>query len=345
MFGRRIQLRMFAVLGLAVVAVLLVGCGPLTFVVGVKPGDQRMTSTVVRDADSWTSDRVAVIDVSGLLTNGRASRLLGEGDNPVSTFQESLDAAAKDRRVKAVILRINSPGGTVTASGLMYSAVQNFRSETGKPVVMLMMDVAASGGYYLSCAGDHVIAHPTTVTASIGVILQTISFKPALSRIGIETLSYTSGPNKAAGSPLENVSESHREVLQSMVDDFYKRFVTTVREARPNIDDATFARVTDGRAMSGDAAFEAGLVDELGDMELAFATAKKLANVDDAKLTLYHRPLSYVGSAYAASPVGATPAPGQVVIGQINVPDLNALAGGSRGGYYYLWQPQLNGSN
>src|SRR5205085_488714 len=108
-------------------------------------------------------DKVALIDVEGMILNARGSSLFGGGDNPVSLFRERLDEAAHDRRVKAVVLRINSPGGAVTASDIMYQDLLRFRKETGKPVVACMMDVAASGAYYLAVGCDRVYAHPTTV--------------------------------------------------------------------------------------------------------------------------------------------------------------------------------------
>src|SRR5205085_7998372 len=112
-----------------------------------------------------------IIDVEGMILNCRSSSLMGSGENPVSLFRERLDAAAADRRVKAVVLRLNSPGGAVTASDIMYQDLCRFRRETGKPVVACMMDVAASVAYYLAMGCDGVYAHPTTVTCSIGVIM------------------------------------------------------------------------------------------------------------------------------------------------------------------------------
>jgi len=329
-----------SVLGLSLL-LLLTGCGPLTFAVGVTPGDMAMTSTVVREAERSSSNRVAIIDVSGMIMNARTPGLLSPGENPVSTFREMLDEAARDSSVKAVVLRLNTPGGAVTASDAMYRDVMDFKARTGKPVVVMMMDVAASGGYYLACAGDVIIAYPTTVTASIGVIMQTISLQPALNSIGIQTEAFTSGPNKEAGSPLAAMTDSHREVLQGLVDEFYARFKGIVREARPEISDADFEEVTDGRVVSGDRALEVGLVDELGDLDDAFARAKALAGITDARLIVYHRPLSHVASPYAATPTAnAAPGSTQVNLLQLN---LDGSLGGmtTPSGFYYLWQPNL----
>lgn len=319
---------------------LLGGCGNLTFTVGVSSGARDLETTVVERDTSSGGARVAVIDVSGLITNGPKPALLRQGENPVALLHEKLNEAERDGGVKAVILRINSPGGTVTATDIMYRQVRRFRQRTGKPVVVQMMDVAASGGYYLSCAGDHVIAFPSTITGSIGVIVQTITFKEAMERVGIHADAITSGPNKAAGSPLGELKAEHRAVFQRLVDDFYGRFTSVVKDARPGIPAERFAEVTDGRIMSGGDALAAGLVDEVGDLHDAWAKAKELAGVSHADLVLYHRPLNYVASPYAAAP-GMRQATSQTQINflQINVEE---LPGGADAGFYYLWRPALD---
>lgn len=333
--------RLICFLMLACSVLLAVGCGPTTFVVGVAPGDQTLTETVIDRPAKRTSDRVAVIDVSGMILNAKTPGFLRDGDNPVSTFREALDKAAADDSVKAVVLRLNTPGGAVTASDAMYRDVKTFKAETGKPVVVMMMDVAASGGYYLACAGDHIIAYPSTVTASIGVIIQTVSLQPALSSIGIRTEAITSGPNKDAGSPLSAMTEGHRAVLQQMVDEFYASFTQIVREARPKVSDSDFKQVTDGRIVSGERAYEVGLVDQLGDLDDAFAKAKSLAGIEHAALVRYHRPLEYVGSPYASAggAGGGAASPGST---QVNLLQLNldgSLGTLTSPGFYYVWLP------
>jgi len=323
---------------LLTVLFLLAGCGPTTFVVGLSPGDQRMVSTVVEPAQSRTRDRVAVIDVSGMIVNARIPGLLREGENPLSVFHEQLSHAAQDADVKAIVLRLNTPGGAVTASDMMYRDVLAFKRETGKPVVVVMMDVAASGGYYLACAGDHLIAYPSTVTASIGVIFQTVSLQPALSSIGIQAEAITSGPNKDAGSPLSELTDGHRAVYQQMVDTFYADFTGLVREARPGISESDFKEVTDGRVVTGRRALEVGLVDALGDLDDGFAKAKALAGIKDAALIRYHRPLEYVGSPYASSK-GREPSTHST---QVNLLQLNmdgSFGESASGCFYYVWLP------
>jgi protease-4 len=324
---------------LAVAVLQLSACGPMTFVVGVNPGDQRLTSTVVQSDDRLFSARVAIVDVSGLIVNSNRNGLLRQGENPVALLRETLDAAAADAQVKAVILRINSPGGAVTASDAMYREVIRFRERSGKPVVALLMDVAASGGYYLACGADRIVAYPTSVTGSIGVIMQTLSVKPGLTRIGVLADAITSGPNKDAGSPLSTLTPEQRAVLQQLVDDFYARFVAVVRQRRPGIEAANLALVTDGRVFSGEQAAALGLVDRTGDLEDAFAEAKQRAGLGSADLMLFHRPLRHVGSPYAATPTSGVAEGTQINLAQIN---LDASGGGlvdAPVGFYYLWAP------
>ena len=331
--------------------VLIAGCGPMTFVIGTGPGEQKLTATVVERGERWRADRVAIVDVSGLIVNANRPQLLRSGENPVSLLHEKLETARRDRRVKAIILRLNTPGGTVTASDAMYRQVRRFRQRSGKPVVAMMMDVAASGGYYLACAADESVAYPTTITGSIGVIMQTFSLKQAMTKIGITSDAITSGPNKAAASPFSTMTPEKRAILQGLVDDFYQKFVQVVRTARPNIVPEKLAQVTDGRIFSGDQAVAAGLVDRVGDLQLAFARAKKLAGIDSADLVIYHRPLDYVGSPYAYAPApgsapgsapGTAPGPGMPGLGgtQINLAqiNLNYALTGAPVGFFYLWQ-------
>jgi protease IV len=314
----------------------LAGCGPTTFIVGITPGDQKMTETVVQADKPATSNRVAIVDIAGMIFNGHAPGLLSEGENPLGALTERLDKARDDARVKAVILRVNSPGGTVTASDAMYREIMRFKETTHKPVVALMMDVAASGGYYVSCAADKIVAYPTTVTGSIGVIMQTVSVKEGLDRIGIRAQAITSGPNKEGGSPFSTLSDDQRRVFQAMVDDFYHRFTGVVKAARPNIPPDQWATVTDGRVVSGEKAVTLGLVDVNGDLRDAFAMAKQLAGIPAANLVLYHRPLTYVGSPYAVSPVGGAQAGTQINIAQFNLAQMPEWASA---GFYYLWSP------
>jgi protease-4 len=322
------------ILLLMIVAVVS-GCTRLRFVVDLTTAEDALTESVVlQDDRSRLNDKIAMIDVTGLIVDARRGGVLAQGDNPVADLFEGLRKAGDDARVKAVVLRINSPGGTVTASDVMYREVVRFREQTGKPVVVLMGDVAASGGFYLACAADHVVAHPTSITGSIGVIIQTFNVSEGMRRIGIRAEAITSGENKAAGSPFEPMQPGHRAILQGLVDEFYEGFVSIVTDRRPALAGDTLMQVTDGRVVTGKRAMDVGLIDQLGDIHYAYEAAKKLAGIERARLVKYHRPLNHVASPYAAASVPTTAT-------QVNLFQLNLDTGGllDQPGVYYLWDP------
>jgi protease-4 len=318
-----------------IVLALLTGCSGLRFVVEAVPSEDRLTETTVIEGDRST--KIALIDLTGLIIDARKPGLISDDENPVARFAESLRRASSDGSVRAVIVRINSPGGTVTASDVAYRELMHFREETRKPVVILMADVAASGGYYVACAGDELIAHPTTITGSIGVIMQTFNFAEGMNRIGIHADAITSGESKDVGNPFEPMPDEHRALLQGIVNEFYDNFATIVAASRAQIDADDFALVTDGRVVTGRHAAELGLVDSIGDLYDAFDAAQLRAGITDARLVKYHRPLEYVGSPYASSP-----GPAAAGEREINLLQLNLDVGlGEQVGFYYLWDPAV----
>jgi len=315
---------------------LCMGCSGVRLVIDAVPASDQLMETVVMDDKGGSGlgeSKVALISLTGLIADAERFGVLAPGENPVSRFVESLHKAEDDKSVKAIIVRINSPGGTVTASDVLFRSIEEFRERTHKPVIVCMADVAASGGYYVACAGDEIIAHPTTITGSIGVIIQTVNFSEGMRRIGIKADAITSGPNKSMGSPFEPMPPEHRALLQGLVDEFYANFKAIVTERRPNLSPNDLQWVTDGRVVSGKRAVEVGLVDRLGDLHEAFEVAKQRAELKSAKLVKYHRQMEYVGSAYSNTSV---PAAGS----QINLMQLN-IAGhlGNETGFYYLWDP------
>lgn len=323
---------------LLLLALTLAGCTRLRFVVDAVPVDDGLTETVVMEDVPRTflgggRAKVALIDMTGLIANAKRNALLSDGENPVARFAEALQMAEGDGDVKAVIIRLNSPGGTVTASHIMHAEVERFREKTGKPVVMLMADVAASGAFLLACAGDEIIAHPTTVTGSIGVIMQTFNFSEGMRMIGIRADAITSGPNKSMGSPFEPMPQEHRALLQSMVDEFYAGFRSIVVQARQEVSESDLDWVTDGRVITGARAAEIGLIDQTGDLHDAFARAKDLAQITAARLVKYHPALDYVGSPYATASPSA-----EINLLQLNLQDEPLLG---QTAFYYLWDPTV----
>jgi protease-4 len=289
-----------------------------------------LDETVIHDADHWLCrDKIAIIDVDGLILNARTGGLLGDGDNPMSAFREKLEMAADDKHVKAVVLRINSPGGAVTASDIMYQDLLTFRHATGKPVIACMMDVAASGGFYLAMACDEIFAHSTTVTGSIGVIMNLYDASGLFTKLGLASNPIKSGPNKDLGNPFRPMSDEERAILQGMIDQFYGQFVKVVAAGRRLPEDRVRA-LADGRVYTGAEAKQLGLVDHVGYLEDAIASAMCMAHLKDANIVAYDRGDGYRGSIYAGLPK----IPSEINV-KLDVPGLNK--GGAM--FMYLWEP------
>ncbi len=275
-------------------------------------------------------NKIAVIDVDGVIMNAHGSSLLGSGDNPMALFREKLNAAADDNRVKAVVLRINSPGGAVTASDIMYQDLVHFRQTTHKPVVACMMDVAASGGYYLAMGADYIYAHPTTVTGSIGVIMSLYNASGLFAKLGVATNPIKSGPNKDLGNPGREMTPQERAILQAMVNSFYEQFVQVVAANR-HLPVERVKVLADGRVYTGLEAKKLGLVDEIGYLEDAVALAKRMACICDARVIAYDRCQGYRGCIYAGMPK----IPSQISV-KLDVPGLASRTGAT---FMYLWEP------
>lgn len=328
---------------LAFAIVLLGGCLPRRVTLDLAPGPVQLDeSTVIADDGARSGPKVALIAVSGFLIDAQLPGLVGTMPSPVDELVARLGRAAEDRDVRAVVLRVNSPGGTVTGSDIMAREVRRFADRTGKPVVASMGEIATSGGYYLSIAADRVVAEPTTVTASIGVIIQTFNVSGGMEMLGIRARALTSGANKDLANPFQREREGQFAVLQTMVDDFYAGFRSHVLTRRAGFDAAAQGEYLDGRVITGAEAARVGLVDELGGVREAYGAAKKLAGLERARLVAYHSEFDRVRTPYGAPAAHAAPhgrpgASGDINLVQIHAPGLFDTPPG--GGFFYLWTP------
>lgn len=283
------------------------------------PLDQTLHEQIVLRDPGWIAERIALIEVSGVLMNAHTPGLFSEGEHPVSLLAENLTIAANDSRVKGVVLRINSPGGTVTASDTIYHEIREFKRKTGKPVIAYFQDVAASGAYYLACAADEIIAQRTTVTGSIGVIMQMMDVTGTLTKIGVTADAIKSGPNKDAGSPFRRMKAEEREIFQGMVNDFYQQFVNVVTEGRPKLSREEIIKLSDGRVYVANQALENGLIDRIGTLEDAISAAKGRAGIQAALTVRYIRPLDWEPNIYAHSPGKIAHSAGCPTINLLNI--------------------------
>ena len=321
------------------------GCKPYRLVIDVTDTNEGLTeTTVMKDAGASTfaDNKIAMIDITGVIADHRTGSLLSQGYNPLSEFLERLQRAEKDNAVKAVILHINSPGGSVAASETIYRELLRFRKKTGKPIIVSMGEVAASGGYYVALASDEIIAQPSTITGSVGVLIQLVNISKGLNKLGIEAKAVVSGPNKIMGSPLEKESPEHRKLFQEIVNEFYDSFRSKVMKRRPGLKPELADMATDGRVFTGEQAVKIGLVDKTGFLRDAFADAKKAAGLSKARLVKYHRPSRRTGTAYAADTHFNAGNTGGMEVNLLQIRFEEAFSNGSTAGFYYLWSPGLS---
>jgi protease-4 len=315
---------------------LLAGCGPTSFLITPVPAAADLQEHVVERESPLAYYKLALIDVEGVLTEGRSRSLLGaEREDPLSVFQEKLDRAARDPRVRGVLLRINSPGGSVTASDVMYSEVLRFRERTGKPVTAYLLNVGASGGYYLACAASSIHAHPTSITGSIGVIMIAPQVTGTMHKLGIETNVIKSGPMKDAGSPFREMRPEERAWFQSLIDRMYERFLEVVGRSRRQIDPAELRELADGRVYIASDAAARGLLDGVGSLRDAIAAARAAAGLADKKILVveYARPPARRANIYSRYPADSG---AQVNLINIELPE--TLRSGTPQ-FMYLWAP------
>jgi protease-4 len=214
---------------------------------------------------SLSSNQVLEIELEGIIYDSKV-------------FTQQLKEWGTKSGIKAVVLRINSPGGGVAASQEMYEAVKKFRADTHKVVVVSMSSVAASGGYYVACAADKIFANPGTITGSIGVIAEWYNYGDLLRWAKMESIVIKSGELKDAGSPTRPLTSAERVYFQSLIDGMYNQFVSAVSAGR-KIDRPVITKLADGRVYTGQEAKENGLVDELGTYQDAVAAAAKMAGI------------------------------------------------------------------
>ena len=264
----------------------------------------------------------------------------------IARVREVLDRARVDPDVKALLLRIDSPGGTVTASEQVYTEILRFKEERGVPVVAQLLGTAASGGYYIAMAADEVQAHPTTVTGSIGVIFSSVNVVGLMDKLGIEDQTVKGGLYKDAGSPLRRLTKEERSQLQSIVDDLHGRFREVVAKGRPDLTEDEVVGLANGRIFSASQALEKGLVDRLGTLEDAAKLLESRIGAAESRVVAYHRPIEIRRNLYTKAPGGLSAeatANGIAASGSFGqaASQLGVLRILSRPGFHYLWWPGL----
>jgi protease-4 len=266
-----------ALLGCISIQLPFVGGGPLE-------------ETVV---DGESGPKILMVDVSGALTTRPESGRFGLGgrESPTARMREEIELALEDDEIAALLLRIDSPGGTVIASEMLYREVRRFKEETKRPVIAQMLGAGTSGAYYVAMAADQVRAYPSTVTGSIGVIIAGLNFSGLMERFGVANQTITTGPYKDTGSPLRPMRPEERAQLEGVARDLFDSFLGVIEAGRPKLTRARIEELADGRVYSADQALELGLIDGLGGLPEAVDAAKEAAGIQgDARVIVYHRP-------------------------------------------------------
>jgi protease-4 len=323
--------RRLAVARIATLALLVGGCSVLS--IDLTPRIRPLTEETV---EGRGAAKILLMDVSGMLSDDGPTPILNIGTPPARVpmlvrIREELKKAEADRQVRALIVRINSPGGTVTASDIIFREIEAFKQRTRLPVVAIMMDVGASGGYYVALAADTILAHPTTVTGSIGTILISVNAEGLMQKLGVATTAIKSAEHKDMGSPFRPLTPEERGIFQAIINDLQRQFVAKVVAGRKLSPEAA-ARLADGRVYTADQALAHGLVDTIGYMSDALAAARRAAGVDEARVIVYHRPRQYRATYYARSEDTAVADAASALSGLAST-----AAAGPR--FLYLWWP------
>ena len=271
----------------------------------------------------WSSGygevKVVRMKLSGLIMRGEEEKLFGMSADPVETLLRQIRCAEKDEEVRAILLEIDSPGGAVTPSDEIYEALRRFRaSEEGRFIVVHIRDVGASGAYYVAMAADYLMAEPTAIVGSVGVIMQSLNMKVLSDKIGLSAVTIKSGANKDLLNPFEEVNTNQVTLLQGVVDGMQDRFARLVVDTR-GLEDRT---LLDGRIFLADDALKAGLIDGIGYLDQALAKLAELIKVDDLYVVRYEQKRD-IWDAFLNARVPSFSA--------------NSLIGGPR--LLYLWRP------
>jgi len=274
-------------------------------------------------------NKILLVDLSGIITEEEKKSFAGFGKEVSDTarIKEELEKAAQDKRIKAVILRINSPGGTVTASDIIHHEIMRYKKKNNIFVAASLMDIAASGGYYIATAADRISAHPTTITGSIGVIVMKFNVKGLMDKIGVQEESIKSGDMKDILSPFRGATSGEKKIVQEIVDSLYQNFLSVIEQGRPGISRSELKAIADGRVFTAQQALNAKLIDEIAYLDTTVEMVKKQTGLEEARLVTYHRPEAYKNNIYSQANIQFFNIGGEGFTGYLPVQ------------FMYLWNP------
>jgi protease-4 len=321
MYGRILTALCFAPL-----VVALTGCVSVDMLDVLSPSLKE--HEISRDG-RLASSKVLVIDISGLIRSGKHNGLFARHTTP-SSIRAILDRAASDKHIKAAVLRIDSPGGEVTATDIVYHDILAFKKRTGIPVYASIMSLGTSGAYYVGAAADEIYSHPTSIVGSIGVIARVPQVAKLADKIGYSEVVFKSGKNKDLGNPLLRMPEEQRIIFQNTIDSMHERFLDVVVKQRPGYESKDELReIADGRIYTPEEALRTKLVDGIAYLDEVIAKAKLSAGLEKARVVTYNQSAGHNSNIYSKLPMQ---------LNLLNI-DVRNLLGDGQPGFHYLWMP------
>jgi protease IV len=312
---------------LIAVSILITGCSfPKVNIFGGKPEPLKEYTL-----EGIGADKILLIPVEGMISDVPKKEMFSTTQSVVERVVEQLKKAQNDKKIKVVLFKINSPGGTITASDILYHEISDYKAKTGSKIVISMMDIATSGAYYISLPADEIMAHPTTITGSVGVIAIRPKVKGLMDKIGLAVDVQKVGKYKDMGSPFRDTGKDEKQLLQNTMNDFGERFLGIVKKHR-KLTGPAVTEISTARIFLADEALQTGLIDKIGYINDAIKDSKKIAGIpENARVVVYRRVKFREDSYYKAAEATSE----NINISAINIELPEIL--GARAGFYYLW--------
>ena len=246
-----------------------------------------------------TDSKVLVVEILGIITTTSMKQMFTSQEGTLERLDTILNIAGKDPSIKALILRIDSPGGSVTASDLVYRRIVEFKTTKKIPVVACITNMGASGAYMIALSADRIVALPTSMVGNVGVFIPFISFQGLMDMLGVRDETIASGKYKVAGSPKKDMTEDEKAIYKTIVDEMYADFIAKVKKNRPAMTEADIKIVGDGRIMAANSAMGYHVIDEVGYYENAVKLVEKLTGITNPSVVVYRRDGEKTGGFYS----------------------------------------------
>jgi protease-4 len=283
--------------------------------------------------------KILLVDLDGVISFKEEKDTLKISTRPskVAFFREALLKAEADPDISGVILRINSPGGSVAASDAIYHEIMSFRQKKKIPVHAYILELGASGGYYVASAADRIIASPTAIMGSIGVIAMKFNIEGLMSKIGVSEETYKSAPKKDFWSPFRPTTPEEKKMFQGIIDRLYARFVDVVYANRQRfLTEQEVRSLADGRVFASSEALDAKLIDQVAYLDETINGMKNVLNIERARVITYVRPKTFKSNIYSEYSEMPLSGPQVVNLISVNAGELSLFSGVQ---FMYLWNP------